>query len=156
VAEWLGTGLQNQLQRFESARNLRMRKAPARDASWGFLVAATWKLASVVDDAKKAKGFAQQRTGAFLLTFGDPAVRRAKRRLSATTKNPEPKARGCRSVAFCFTTSSRSSSRCFGLQKSHFRPILSGLHPSPQAYGLRTNAEHRVHSMLPLHCPFFP
>jgi hypothetical protein len=38
VAEWLGTGLQNQLQRFESARNLRIRKAPARDASWGFLV----------------------------------------------------------------------------------------------------------------------
>lgn len=71
MAEWLGTGLQNQLQRFESARNLRIRKAPARDASWGFLVAATWKLASVVGDAKKAKGFAQQRTGAFLLTLGD-------------------------------------------------------------------------------------
>jgi hypothetical protein len=56
VAEWLGTGLQNQLQRFESARNLRIRKAPARDASWGFLVAATWKLASMVGDAKKDQG----------------------------------------------------------------------------------------------------
>jgi hypothetical protein len=29
----------------------------------------------VVGDAKKAKDFAQQRTGAFLLTLGDPAVR---------------------------------------------------------------------------------
>ncbi len=65
-----------------------MRKAPARDASWGFLVAATWKLASVVGDAKKAKGFAQQRTGAFLLTLGDTAVRRAKRRQSAIIKTP--------------------------------------------------------------------
>jgi len=37
----------------------------------------------VVGDAKKAKGFAQQRTGAFLLTLGDYAVRRAKRRQSA-------------------------------------------------------------------------
>ena len=31
VAEWLGTGLQNQLQRFESARNLRTRKAPLHE-----------------------------------------------------------------------------------------------------------------------------
>ena len=105
MAEWLGTGLQNQLQRFESARNLRIRKAPARDASWGFLVAATRKLASVVGDAKKAKGFAQQRTGAFLLTLGDTAVRPNKVRAIRDNKNPEPKARGFRSVALYFTIS---------------------------------------------------
>ena len=73
MAEWLGTGLQNQLQRFESARNLRRRKAPARDASWGFLLdnaelAREWM-------SKKTKGLRQQRTGAFLLTLGDNAVR---------------------------------------------------------------------------------
>jgi hypothetical protein len=103
VAEWLGTGLQNQLQRFESARNLRRRKAPARDASWGFLVAATRKLASMVGDAKKAKDFAQQRTGAFLLTLGDPAVRPKNMRairlnpnsqLDRNKKSPEPVSEG--------------------------------------------------------------
>jgi hypothetical protein len=39
----------------------------------------------VVGDAKKTKGFAQQRTGAFLLTLGDHAVRPARRRQSASS-----------------------------------------------------------------------
>jgi hypothetical protein len=47
-----------------------MRKAPARDASWGFLVRRTPSLLECADDEKTTRTLRSKGPGVFLLTLG--------------------------------------------------------------------------------------